>query len=237
MSVRTKLDLIKPRPRQQRYLAGFLGLFLGTVLAKIRVNGRHNLPKKGPFIISVNHFNLVDSFFAVYAIRKPVVFLMGSDQTIDWFNYWALWLYGVIPVNRKRMGSSTLKLATKSIDGGEILTIFPEGTVGLTLRRPRPGAVYLSTLWQVPIVPLGIHGIDRPYFRYLFRGVRPTIQAEFGKPMGPFVLPTDKQQRASRSEEIGDEMMARIAAVLPEEMHGAYAGDPSVKKYQLENSL
>ena len=106
---------MKPRLKWQRYLAGFLGLFLGTMLAKIKVKGRCNLPKNGPYILAVNHFNLIDSFFTVFAIRKPVVFLMGSDQTIDWFNYWALWLYGVIPVNRKRMAPSTLKMATKSI--------------------------------------------------------------------------------------------------------------------------
>ena len=237
MSVRTQLDLLKPRPRYLRYVCGFLGLFIGTMLAKITIKGRHHLPKKGPFIVSVNHFNLVDSFFSVFAIQRPVAFLMGSDQTIDWFNYWALWLYGVIPVNRKRMGPSTIKIATQYIKAEEILAIFPEGSLGLSLRKPKPGAVYLSTLGQVPIIPLGIHGVDQPYFHYIFRGIRPTIFAQFGKPMGPFKLPSNKQDREKKLEKIGDEMMCHIAALLPETMHGEYAGNPSIKKYRSENIL
>lgn len=236
MSVRTQLDLLKPRPRWQRYVSGFLGLLIGTMLAKIIIKGRQHLPKKGPFIVAVNHFNLVDSFFAVFAIQKPLVFLMGSDQVIDWFNYWALWLYGVIPVNRKRMGPSTIKMATKYIKAEEILAIFPEGTIGPTLRKPKPGAVYLSTLGQVPIVPLGIHGIDQPYFRYILKGVRPTIFAQFGKPIRPFKLPPNKQDREKELGRIGDEMMCRLAALLPEEIHGEYTGDPSIQKYRVENT-
>lgn len=205
------------------------------MLARITIKGRQHLPKEGPFIVAVNHFNLVDSFFSVFAIQKPVVFLMGSDQVIDWFNYWALWLYGVIPVNRKRMGPSTIKMATQYIKAGEILAIFPEGTVGPSLRKPKPGAVYLSTLGQVPIVPLGIYGIDKPYFQYIFRGIRPTLYAQFGKPMGPFELPKNKQDREKELERIGDEMMCRIAALLPEEIHGDYAGDLSIQKYRSEN--
>jgi len=36
---------------------------------------------------------------------------------------------------------------------------------------------------------------------------------------------------------IGDEMMCRIAALLPEECHGKYKNNPNVKKYRLENNL
>ena len=187
-------------------------------------------------MVAVNHFNLVDSFFAVFAIQKPTVFLMGSDQVIDWFNYWALWLYGVIPVNRKRMGPSTIKMALQYIKAEEILTIFPEGTIAPLLRKPKPGAVYLSTLGQMPIVPLGIHGINLPYFRYILKGIRPTIFAEFGKPMGPFKLPSNKQGRKKELERIGHEMMCRLAALLPEEIHGEYAGDLSIEKYKAENT-
>lgn len=235
MNVRTELDLLKPRPKWQRYVSGFLGLLIGTIFAKITIKGRQHLPKKGPFIVAANHFNLVDSFFAVYAIQKPVVFLMGSDQKIDWFNYWALWLYGVIPVNRKRMGPSTIKMAAKYIKSGEVLAIFPEGSIGPSLRKPKPGAVYLSTLGQVPIVPLGIHGIDQPYFQYIFKGIRPTIIAEFGKPMGPFRLPSNKNDKELELEKIGNEMMCHIAGLLPKSMHGDYTNDSAIQYYIEKN--
>ena len=209
---------------------------MGTMLTKFTIKGRRHLPKKGPFIIVMNHFNLVDPFFALYAIQRPSVFLMASDQVIDWFNYWALWIYGVIPVNRKRMGPSTIKMAKKYIKSKEILGIFPEGAVGPDLRKPKPGAIFISKLEEVPIVPLGICGIDKPYFHYIFRGLRPVINAQFGKPMNPGSLPQDKNERERELARIGDDMMCRLAALLPDAMHGEYAGEKSIEIYRKENT-
>ena len=122
MSARTKLDLLKPRPRWVRSLVGYLAFLIGIVSAKTVVRGRHHLPKEGPFIIAINHFNYADPPFVLYAVRKPIDFLAASDQVIEWFNYWAIWLYGFIPTNeRTHLGRgfsrSNFVLALKFYDG------------------------------------------------------------------------------------------------------------------------
>ena len=90
MSARTKLDLFTPRPKSIRYLLGYVALFLGTMVAKITVSGRKNIPKEGSFIFVANHFNVSEPPFFVYALRKPINFLVASDQVVEWYNYWAV---------------------------------------------------------------------------------------------------------------------------------------------------
>jgi len=118
------------------------------------------------------------------------------------------------------------------------LGVFPEGdTLSDELRSAKPGAVFLSTLGQVPIVPMSIYGLKKGLWDYILSGIRPKISIRVGKPFGPFELPKDRSQKEKELKYIGDEMMCRIAALLPEECHGKYKNNPDVKKYRLENNL
>ena len=103
MTARTKLDLFKPRPKWVRYILGYAALFLGTLVARIKVYGRDHIPKKGPFIIVANHFDVSEPPFFLFALQRPVSFLVASDQVIEWYNYLAVWLYGFIPTNRTNL--------------------------------------------------------------------------------------------------------------------------------------
>ena len=110
MTARTKLDLFKPRPQWVRYILGYAALLLGTLVARIKVHGRDHIPKKGPFIIVANHFDVSEPPFFLFALQRPVNFLVASDQVIEWYNYWAVWLYGFIPTNRTNLAPSTIKM-------------------------------------------------------------------------------------------------------------------------------
>jgi len=214
----------------------YLALLLGAIIAKITVKGRHHLPKEGPFIVAINHFNYADPPFVVYAIRRPINFLAASDQVVEWFNYWAIWLYGFIPTNRTQLGPSTIKTAKKVLKQKDILGIFPEGnSLSDELRPAKGGVVFLSTTMQVPIVPVSISGLKGNVWQYLFKGVRPKLQVNIGKSFGPFSLPPDRRKREDALKEIGDKVMCRIGALLPDKCHGVYAGDPSIKVYRKEN--
>ena len=216
----------------------YLALLLGSTIAKITVRGRHHLPQEGPFILAINHFNYADPPFVVYAIRRPINFLAASDQVVEWFNYWAIWLYGFIPTNRTRLGPSTIKLAKKVLKQKDILGIFPEGdTLSNELRPAKGGVVFLSTTMQAPIVPMSISGFGENIWIDLFSGIRPKIQINIGKPFGPFSLPKDRNKREEALKEIGDKVMCRIGALLPNKYHGIYSGDPSIEQYRKENKI
>ena len=130
------LKTFSPRPQWLRKKLGYPALFIGSLLAKIKVKGRWHLPKEGPYIIAANHFSYIDPTFFKYAIRKPINFLAASDQTIDWYFMWAPLLYGFIPIDRTNLAPSTIKKAKKVLKNGEILGIFPEGTSTSDSLRP-----------------------------------------------------------------------------------------------------
>ena len=231
------LKTFSPRPQWIRKKLGYAALLMGSTIAKIKVMGRWHLPKNGPYIVAANHFSYVDPPFFKYAIRQPINFLGASDQTIDWYFMWAPLLYGFIPIDRNNLAPSTIKKAKKALKNGEILGIFPEGTsTSSTLRKAKNGAIFLSTVEKAPIVPMSIYGAKTAW-EDLLRGVRPTVKINIGKPFGPFDISGSREEKTKQIEEVGHELICRIAALLPENRHGVCSGDPSIKKFQKENSF
>ena len=53
----------------------------------------------------------------------------------------------------------------------------------------------------------------------------------------PYTPPKDKSVKEKVFQDIGDEMMCRIATLLPKECHGQYKNHPDIEKYHLENNL
>ena len=231
------LRTLTPRPFWVRKKLGYPALFLGATLAKIKVKGRWHLPKKGPCIVAANHFSYIDPPFFKYAVQRPISFLAASDQEIEWFYMWVPLLYGFIPTDRKNLAPSTIKTAKRALRRGEVLGIFPEGaSTSPSLRLPKNGAVFLSTLEKVPIVPMAIYGAETAWEDY-FLGVRPRVHINIGKPFGPFDITGTKEKRTKKMADVGYEMISRIAALLPEEKQGICKGEKRIATYQKENGF
>ena len=237
MSARTELDLYIPRPEWMRYLLTYGALFLGIVLAKTKVKGKHNIPNKGPYIIAANHFSLVDGFFVVYALQRPITFLVASDQVISWYFKWAAWLYGFIPVNRVKLSPSTIKKAKAVLQSNNILGIMPEGTsTDKKLRAAKRGIVYLSTLENTRVLPVSIYGLKHVWSNWL-RGMRPNVKVQIGKPFLPYEGIVSNIDREEKIKIIGENIICRLAALLPEKTHGIVKGDKRIEQYARKNEL
>jgi len=231
MSSRTELDQYNPSPEWIRYFLGYGALFLGMLLAKIKVKGRHHIPDKSPYIVVSNHFDMVDGLFVVYALQRPITFLMASDQVLDWYFKWAVWLYGFIPTNRIKLAPSTIKKAKTILQKKHILGILPEGvSTDSKLRRAKRGVVYLSTIENTLILPVGVYGLKQAWANWL-RGIRPKVQIQIGKPFWPKDGASDHMNREEQIEIIGKNIMCRIAALLPKKAHGIYSGDTRIESY------
>ena len=231
------LKYFSPRPYWIRKTLGYPALFIGSTIAKIIVRGRWHLPKKGPFIVAANHFSYIDPPFFKYAIRKPINFLGASDQKIDWYFMWAPILYGFIPIDRTNLAPSTIKKAKKALKNGEILGIFPEGTsTSDSLRKAKNGAVFLSTVEKAQIVPMAIYGAETAWSD-LFRGIRPRVNINIGKPFGPFEIKGNRENKSNQITKIGEELICRIGALLPDERHGVCTGDKRISEFRKINNL
>ena len=232
MSKERNLNKYSVRPRAIRYLLGYLALFLGSLLTKTRIKGNENIPKKGPFILVCNHFNRLDPPFVIFAIKRPISFLMASDQTVEAQLMWAPWLYGFIPTNRQNIVPTTIKKSLAAIKKGEIIGIFPEG--GSTenyIRQAKKGAAFLALKTNIPILPMSLIGMNNIWNNWL-KGIKPKLQINIGKPFFPKPLPKGRKDRNEAIKTTGEEIMCRISALLPEKYHGEYTGDERINNFR-----
>lgn len=231
------LSKLSPKPKWWRYVLTYASLFLGSTIAKTKVWGKWNLPKKGPYVIASNHFSEIDPAFFTYAVQKPINFIAASDQEIDWWFMWAPFIYGWIPVDREKLNPSTIKKAITVLQNKEILGIFPDGGAENDfLGKAKKGAVFLSTLGKAPIVPMAIYGAETAW-EGLFKGIRPRVYVNIGKPFGPYKITGTKIEKEKKLQEIGHDMMCRIAALLPINRQKEYKGKALVKKHQTLNNF
>ncbi len=231
------LGSLTPRPYYWRYLLTYVALFMGSTLAKIKVRGRGNLPQEGPFVVACNHFSDYDPLFFSYAIRKPISFIAASDQEIDLVFAWAPFIYGWIPVDRKKLSPSTIKRSLSVLKSGHVLGIFPDGGVSYNLlSKPKKGAVFLSNLGSAPIVPMSIYGAERAW-EGAFKGIRSNVCINIGKPFGPHKVTGSKKEKEVQLGKIGHEMMWRIASLLPKNRRGHFKNEKTIEALQKQNKI
>lgn len=191
-------------------------------LCRIDAPNFSTIPQKGPLIVVTNHTGQLEVpvFFGQLA-KRPIT---GWAKVESWDNAFLNWLFnlwGLIPVRRGEADTSALRKAIKALEEGYIFGIAPEGTRNKTgrLKRAHPGAVMLAVHSGAPILPMAHWGGEN-FLRNLPRFKRTDFHIRVGK---PFKLELDgvKMNREVR-QQIADEMMLRIAELMPLEYHGEY---------------
>lgn len=203
------------------------GLF--RTLTRYEVQGSGHIPSEGGLIIAVNHLSRLDppALFAVierddlsalvadkyksHPIIRPVVnFVKG------------IWIH------REETDFHALRQATEYLQNGGILGIAPEGTRSTSrgLMAAKTGVAYLADKAGVPVVPVAIIGTDE-ILQAWGKLRRPKVVLRIGEPFR--LPPLERKTRAAQLQENTDEIMLRIAAMLPEEYRGVYANDPRLQ--------
>ena len=228
---------IKPRPYWVQYISTYIVLFLAMFVGKIKVKGRSNIPSEGPLVLASNHFAYFDPFLIVYAIKKPIDFIMQKELGIEPQFLFAPMIYGAILTDRSKVGPSTVKESMKTIKKGKILGVFPEGGItSSVLTEAKPGAVYLASKANAKILPVSVRGASNVWTNIL-RGVRSRIYINIGKPYGPIKIDGIRKEKDQKIDEASRILMCRIAALLPKKKHGCFSDDPRISTYQIENGL
>jgi 1-acyl-sn-glycerol-3-phosphate acyltransferase len=135
-------------------------------------------------------------------------------------------LFGAIPVKRGEYDRKVIETALNILASGRPLYIAPEGGRSHTpgMRRALPGVAYLVTRAQVPVLPVAILGTRNDSLNEALKFRRPILEMRIGEPfMIPEISGKGEARRTAR-QRAADEVMLRIASMLPEEYHGAYTG-------------
>ncbi len=208
------------------FLRNLAGMAFFAV-ARLRIEGRENLPKSGPYVLVANHFHFSDPVALLWLSRRQVEFIGGFRFVFapKWVHFLPH-LWGYFPAFRGGYSRQTLRSAMGVLNQDGIVALFPEGGCwAQVLRPPRPGAAFLALESRVPVIPVGLDG-----FTQIFKQGRPQLTIKVGKPLGPFLREAISIGRREETDRIGEEIMAAIAALIPPEKHGVYAADPQLRE-------
>jgi 1-acyl-sn-glycerol-3-phosphate acyltransferase len=196
--------------------------FLGWILLKVEVAGLEHIPETGPVILALNHVNFLDAI--LYTLIPRETRALAKKET--WHNpilYLMATAWEGIPVDRGELDLNAIRLSLQALREGKVLAIAVEGTRSHhgRLQRGRPGiALLASRVPDAPIVPTAIQGGEHFYHNF-WRLRRTKLKVDFGP--GFHLNPVEGRTTREVRQEIADEIMMQIAALLPPGNRGWYA--------------
>jgi len=106
-------------------------LWLAThTLYRLDVAGREMVPVRGGALLAPNHVSMADAVFLIAALDRPIRFLMFKDIYEHPLIKPLAKILGVIPISSNqgpREMIHSLRVATRALQEGELVCIFPEG--------------------------------------------------------------------------------------------------------------
>jgi len=194
---------------------------LMRLLTHTEVRGRESIPPAGPLIVAFNHLSHLDPLLLVALLPYPVEIIALADLLSVPGTAQALRAYGVIPVHRDEFDREVVRRALQVLREGKVLILAPEARRSVTgaLERARPGVAYLALKSGAPVLPVAIAGTER-FFDELKRLRRPRLSVTFGEPFA--FSPYTEGRRREQRRRATDEVMVRIARMLPPRYRGVY---------------
>ena len=204
------------------------------LFANVRVEGLDRIPRTGAVILAANHISNADPVvvgaWITPGLRGRRIHWLGKKELFDWPGFgWLAAHGGVHPVDRATADIEAYRLATRILEAGYVLMIFPEGTRSPsgTLQEAKDGLATLALRTGAAILPIGVNNSDAvwPKGRKLpMPFPRRTITVRIGEPfLAADLVPPDADRRAAKGIATAA-IMGRIAEQLDERHRGVYAG-------------
>jgi long-chain acyl-CoA synthetase len=191
-----------------------------SVLFRLDVQGRDNLPESGPYVVAPNHASYLDPFALAPGLgyrRLRNTYWAGWTNILfaNWFVRRFSRIAQVVPIDPERAVGSSLAFGGAVLARGLILVWFPEGQRSETgkLQAFKPGLGMLLDRFRVPVLPVTIGGAYEalPRHRRLPRlfPIRVTIHP----PVDPQVLEEEGQGKDG-AERIMSGLQQRMAGFM-----------------------
>jgi len=205
---------------QRATIAFFRGLT--SLLCDVDDAALGRVPQRGPLVVITNHVGLVEiPILATRLQPRPISGFIAAERWQNPFLRWAFDSFGAIPLRRGEADLTALRRGLELLEKGYIIFILPEGTRSHDgrLQRAHSGVVFLAMQSGAPVLPVAHYGSER-----LAENVRCLRRTPFRFVTGePFVFHAGgvKVTREVRQQMV-DEAMYRMAALLPAGYRGAY---------------
>ncbi|MCK4451833.1 MAG: 1-acyl-sn-glycerol-3-phosphate acyltransferase [Anaerolineae bacterium] len=209
-----------------RRLACFIMRVLLRIFTRLEITGLENLPQGGPLLVAFNHLAHLDGPLVIALLPWQVEGIALEDLYHVPITGQLLRLYGTIPVHRDQFDRQVIRRALQVLAEGKVLALAPEARQSLTgaLEQARQGVAYLALRSGAPILPVALTGTEKTYAEWK-RLRRPRLTVIFGEVIITPPRASKPQARRQQVAELTDEIMYRIAAMLPPEYRGVYADE------------
>jgi len=218
-----------------RALAGAVRLGVAG-LTRVRIEGAvDQIPRTGPVIIAANHSSNLDVPVLGSSLMPKLgrrLQWLGKKELFDWpIVGWVARNGGVHAIDRSTADIDAFRLATRILEEGHALFVFPEGTRSRdgALGEGRDGVAVLALRTGAPIVPVGVTGSYERWPRgqkLPHPGGRVTVRVGLPFRVQDLVPPgTDRRTAKGLATDL---IMRRIAELLPERQRGRYGGSGAV---------
>jgi acyl-[acyl-carrier-protein]-phospholipid O-acyltransferase / long-chain-fatty-acid--[acyl-carrier-protein] ligase len=158
------LAIISPR----RFVRGPFRLLLGTLYRK-QIVGLENFPKQGGCVVVSNHLSWIDGILILWMLPRNVRFVVDGDNFKSRIAIYLANAFDTILMlpNPKSIGRA-LKAAREGVKAGDVIGIFPEGTLTRTgqLQAFKPGLRNIMKGTDAPVIPMWMEGMWGSIFSF-----------------------------------------------------------------------
>ena len=136
---------------------------VGRLFFRFRVIHRERMIQSGPVILAMNHESYLDPPLAGTACDRAIYFLARRTLLDAPVLGWLLPKLNVIPVNQEGVDRSAIKALIRTLNAGNGVLMFPEGsrTLDGNLQQAEAGLGLVIAKTLAPVVPMRIFGAHK----------------------------------------------------------------------------
>lgn len=194
---------------------------------KFDFKGDHNIPREGGAILAMNHIGYLDFAFigtAALPVKRYVRFMAKKEIFENKIAGPLMRGMHHISVDRSS-GSASFVAALRALKSGEIVGIFPEGTISVSfeLKEFKSGAVRLAMGAGVPVIPAVVWGSQRIWTKKVKRDLKRNkypISVSFGEPLY-FTKADDVEEGETQLRAAMQALLVDVQSHYPDSHEGA----------------
>lgn len=210
----------------------FIARKILPLFADIEVRGDMSKLPKGGYMLASNHLGRLDSLVVYYVIDNDDLIhpLTDKYKKYFWSRVLAWWL-NVTWLARGQADMKAMREFISRLKNGGVMVIAPEGTrsKNASLLKAEAGAIYIASSANVGIIPVALIGTEDAKVKASlrsFKKLKITISAGEELYQPPSLKSVKGAERDAILQNSIDEVMCRIAAMLPESYRGYYRDFP-----------